>query len=152
MCSAGKAGKVTSSVQRTASSKAASAASHLSGLWTKAPPKKPPTADPKPEKAVAGGKKGRAVKTSGPAPAADAEAALRAAQKVRSVPCACQCLWIVCFHGRQNDTVHAQDPVTAPHKLFLFMLVQEDDSSDDDGDDLQPKQRGDAAQILLMCT
>ena len=87
LCIPGKASKVTGSAQRTASTKAASAASHRSGLWTKAPPKKEPTAGSESEKAVAGGRKGRAVKTSAPAPAADAEAALRAAHEVCSMPC-----------------------------------------------------------------
>ena len=105
MCFSGKAGKVTGSIQRTASSKAASAASHLSGLWTKAPPKKQ-QANPEPPKPAAGIEKGRAVKASAPAPAADAEAALRAAHEVHSTPRAFSGLCVVHFRtGQTHQTL-----------------------------------------------
>jgi hypothetical protein len=119
----------------------------LSGLWTKAPPKKQQAAGAQPAKAAG---KGRAGTKAAVAPAADADAALKAAQEVRTTTAK------ALFSASESD--HDARPVqifalgfAAPLcRVSVAGRIVQVDSSDDDDDDFQPTQRGDTPETPLM--
>ena len=139
----GKQEKVPGGAPKAVGSKSASAASHLSGLWTKAPLKKQQAAVAEPAKAAS---KGRGGKKAAAAPAADADAALKAAQEVRTTTAKA----VLTVPNGHHDARPVQSLLWCArcHSANAERMVQVESSDDDDDDDFLPTQRGNTRTAL----